>query len=121
MECESDIISYKCTIVSNIEALHLLWYVTLPDLRHIEVRYDNTSSLVTVHSLGYNITTVLISYSRSDGHIESTIHLPIQRGIVATGTGVMCGIQLYDDVIAMETEILAIAGEFLISRSPLRK
>lgn len=110
MECEGDIIPYKCVIISNSESLHLIWYVTLPDLRRLDVRFDNTSSLDTVRSLGNNITAVLTSFNGSGGRIESTIYLVIQRGLVATGTGLLCGIQIYDNVIAMDADYLAVEG-----------
>ena len=90
IECPGDMITYRCSVMSNSETVQLTWRVTLPGQMPVSTTYDNTSNLNTVDNLGMNITTTLEEF-RSDEYIESTIVLTILEDVfLINGTEVEC-------------------------------
>ena len=106
LECPGDTITYWCSIVSEIDDLHLIWDIMLPgETRHI-IHYNSTSPLNAVATVDmYNISSTLVNYTR--GHfIASSIEVVLLPGVPMSGTVLGCGIQVDGIVTEQVTEEL---------------
>ncbi len=92
IECEEDVISFNCSIVSNSETLHLTWHITFPGLMPLSFTYNSSSTLHSYYYLPFN-TTIILSQYLEDEYIESILYFEVMRNVTITGTTVECEIE----------------------------
>ncbi len=89
IDCPGDVISYNCSILSNIETLYLIWIITFPGLMPISIVYDNTSLLNTMNELGMNVSSRITAFE-SDEYIESELEFTVLRDVLQNGAILEC-------------------------------
>ncbi len=97
IECPGDTISYNCSILSNSEAVHLVWRITFPDTMPISITYDNESILDDIDYLRQDTSSILTTY-RSDEYIESILIFTLITIDILNGTEVECKIGDLDEM-----------------------
>lgn len=99
IDCPGDTITYRCSIESNTEELHLLWSVTFPnDHMPFEWVYDCNSTIGVMDDLEMSISASLLDCRIVDGYIESTLTLTVLGlDVNMNGMVVECSIGDLDD------------------------
>ena len=103
-------ISYKCSLMSNSESVHLIWRVISPNLTSVNITYDINSTAHIKDYLPLNIYTILTKYER-DQCIESVLVLTIMKYENLNGTQIECAITDLDQM--SETVRVQTGGKLL--------
>ena len=77
MECPGDTITYRCSIQSNSEELHLIWRVSTSGQMPNDIIYNDTTNFTNMSRLNGYITTSLTRFI-GDEYIESTLTITVQ-------------------------------------------